>query len=100
MTSSPNIIRNLKLKRLRWAEHVARMEESRIAYRDLVGRPEREREREREGRSLGRPRSRWEDSVNINFREVGCGASNWIQLAQGRSEWRAYVRALMNVLVH
>ena len=36
--SSPNMIRNLKLRRLRWAEHVAHMEQSRNAYRLLVGR--------------------------------------------------------------
>ena len=35
--SSPNIIKNLKSKRLRWAGHVTRMEQSRNAYRDLVG---------------------------------------------------------------
>ena len=37
--SSPNIIRNLKSRRLRWAGHVARMEQYRNAYRVLVGRP-------------------------------------------------------------
>ena len=46
--SSPNIIRNLKSRRLRWAGHVARMEQSRNAYRVLVGKPE-------EKRPLGRP---------------------------------------------
>ena len=41
--SSPNLIRNLKSRRLRWAEHVARMEQSRNAYRVLVGKPEEKR---------------------------------------------------------
>ena len=41
--SSPNIIRNLKSRQLRWAEHVARMEQSRNAYRVLVGKPEGKR---------------------------------------------------------
>ena len=49
---SPNIIRNLKSRRLRWAGHVARMEQSRSAYIVLVGKPESER-------PLGRPRRRW-----------------------------------------
>ena len=40
LCSSPNIIRNLKSRQLRWAGHVAHMEESRNAYRVLVGRPE------------------------------------------------------------
>jgi hypothetical protein len=47
--SSPNIIRVMKSRRIRWAGHVARMGEGRGAYRILVGRPE-------ERRPLGRPR--------------------------------------------
>ena len=43
MYSSPNIIRSLKSRRLRWAGHVARMEQSRNAYRVLVGKPEGKR---------------------------------------------------------
>ena len=58
MYSSPNIIRNLKSRQLRWAGHVARMEQSRIAYRVSVGIPEGKR-------SLGRPRRRWEDKLKI-----------------------------------
>ena len=54
--SSPTIIRNLKLKRLRWAGQAARMEQSRNAYRVLVGKPEGKR-------PLGRPRRRWEDNI-------------------------------------
>ena len=53
---SPNIIRNLKSRRLRWAGHVARMEQSRNAYKVLVGKPEGKR-------SLRRPRRRWEDNL-------------------------------------
>ena len=33
---------------------------------------------------LGRPRRRWEDNIKMDFQEVGCGAMNWIELAQGR----------------
>jgi hypothetical protein len=40
---SPNIIRTLKSRRMRWAGHVARMEEKRSAYRILVGKPEGKR---------------------------------------------------------
>ena len=47
--SSPNIIKNLKSRRLRWTGHVARMEKSRNAYRVLVGKPKGKR-------PLGRPR--------------------------------------------
>ncbi|KAJ4433647.1 hypothetical protein ANN_15957 [Periplaneta americana] len=51
-------------KRLRWAGHVARIDESRNAYRVLVGRPEGKR-------PLGRPRRRWEDNIKMDLREVG-----------------------------
>ena len=65
MFSSPNIMRSLKSRRLRWAGHVARTEQSRNAYRVLVGKPEG-------NRSLGRPRRRWEDNIKIYLREVDC----------------------------
>ena len=61
--SSPNIIRNLKLRRLRWAGYVARMEQFRNVYRVLVGKPESKR-------PLGRPRRRWEDNIKVDLREV------------------------------
>ena len=63
--SSPNIIRDLKSRRLRWAGHVAQMEQFRYAYRALVGKPENKR-------PLGRPRRRWEDNIKMDLREVGC----------------------------
>ncbi|KAJ4427815.1 hypothetical protein ANN_25504 [Periplaneta americana] len=90
--SSPDIIRNLKSRRLRWAGHVARMGESRNAYRVLVGRPEGKR-------PLGRPRRRWEDNIKMDLREVGYDDRDWINLAQDRNQWRAYVRAEMNLRV-
>ncbi|KAJ4444268.1 hypothetical protein ANN_06060 [Periplaneta americana] len=90
--SSPDIIRNIKSRRLRWAGHVARMGESRNAYRVLVGRPE--------GKiPLGRPRRRWEDNIKMDLREVGYDDREWINLAQDRDQWRAYVRATMNLWV-
>ncbi|KAJ4426459.1 hypothetical protein ANN_27273 [Periplaneta americana] len=88
--SSPDIIRNIKSRRLRWAGHVARMGESRNTYRVLVGRPEGKR-------SLGTPRRRWEDNIKIDLREVGYGDRNWINLAQDRDRWWAYVWAAMNL---
>ncbi|KAJ4448438.1 hypothetical protein ANN_10454 [Periplaneta americana] len=88
--SSPDIIRNIKSRRLRWAGHVARMGESRNAYRVLVGRPEGKR-------LLGRPRRRWEDKMDL--REVGYDDRDWINLTQDRDRWRAYVRAAMNLRV-
>ena len=46
-------------------------------------------------RSLGRPRRRWEDNINMNLQEVGCGGLDWIDLAQDRDRWRAFVTAVM-----
>ncbi|KAJ4443786.1 hypothetical protein ANN_05564 [Periplaneta americana] len=73
--SSPDIIRNIKSRRFRWAGLVARMGESRNAYRVLVGRPEGKR-------PLWRPRCRWEDNIKMNLREVGYDGRDWINLAQ------------------
>ncbi|KAJ4427899.1 hypothetical protein ANN_23907 [Periplaneta americana] len=89
---SPDIIRNIKSRRLRWAGHVASMGESRNAYRVLVGRPEGKR-------PLGRPKRRWEDNIKMDLREVGYDGRDWINLAQDRDRWRAYVRAAMNLRV-
>ena len=61
---------------MRWAGYVARIEESRRVYRDLVGKPE-------EKGPLGRPRRKWEDNINMNLREVGWGVG-WINLVQDR----------------
>jgi hypothetical protein len=90
--SSPNIIRVIKSRRLRWAGHVARMREERGAYRILVGRPEGRR-------PPGRPRCRWEDNIKMDIREVGWEDMNWIELAQDRDRWRALVNAGMNCRV-
>ncbi|KAJ4446760.1 hypothetical protein ANN_13457 [Periplaneta americana] len=116
--SSPDIIRNIKSIRLRWAGHVARMGESKNAYRVLVGRPEGKR-------PLGRPRRIWEDNIKMDLREVGyvrtqhsCPRRDSNPQPFGpsdrdmpypyrlrhpgrldRDRWRAYVRATMNLRV-
>jgi hypothetical protein len=56
--SSPNVIRMIKSRRMRWAGHVPRMGETRMAYRELVGKPEGKR-------PLGRPRRRWVDNIKM-----------------------------------
>jgi len=63
---SPNIVRVIKWKRIRWTGHVARMGERRGIYRVLVEKPEGKR-------PLGRTRRRWEDNIEINLQDVGCG---------------------------
>jgi len=89
---SPNIVRVIKSRRMRWAGRVARMGERRGVYRVLVGKPEGKR-------SLGRPRRRWEDNIKIDLQEVGCGGMDWIELAQDRDRWRTLVNAVMNLRV-
>jgi hypothetical protein len=64
--SSPNIVRQIKSGRMRWAGHVARMGEGRNVYRVLVGKPEGKR-------PLGRPRRRWEDGLKMDLGEIGWG---------------------------
>jgi hypothetical protein len=63
---SPNIIRVIKSRRLRWAGHVARIGERKGAYRVFVGKSEKKR-------PLRRPRCRWEDNIKMNLQEVGWG---------------------------
>ena len=90
--SSPNIVRVIKSRRMRWAGHVARMGEGRGVYRVLVGKPEGTR-------PLGRPRRRWEDIIRMDLQEVGLGYEDWIGLAQDRVRWRGLVSAVMNLRV-
>jgi hypothetical protein len=92
VASSPNIIREIKSRRMRWAGHVERMGEGRGAYRILVGRPEGRR-------PLARPRRRWEDNIKIDLQEVGLGGMDWIDMAQNRDRWQALVSAVMNLRV-
>jgi len=90
--SSPNIVRVIISRRMRWAGHVARMGEERGVYRVLVGIPERKK-------PLGRPRRRWVDNIRMDLQEVGCGYMDWIGLAQDRDRWRTLVSAVMNFRV-
>jgi hypothetical protein len=90
--SSPNIVRVIKSKRMRWAGHVTRMGEGRGVYRVLVGRPEGKR-------PLGRPRRRREDNLKVDLKEIGIDGANWIELAQDRAQWRACVNTVMNLRV-
>jgi hypothetical protein len=84
-----NIVRVVKL---RWAGHVARMGEGRGVHRVLVGKPEGKR-------PLGRPRPRWEDNIKMDLQEVGGGCGDSIELAQDRDRWRALVCTVMNFRV-
>jgi hypothetical protein len=50
-------------------------------------------------RPLGRPRSRWEDNIKMDLREIGINGANWIQLAQDRVQWWACVNMVMNLRI-
>jgi hypothetical protein len=72
--------------------YVEKEGQKRNAYRILVGKPEGKR-------PLGRPRRRWVDNIKMDLREVGWDGMDWIELAQDRDRWRAYVNAVMNLRV-
>jgi hypothetical protein len=90
--SSPNIVRVIKSRKIRWAGLVACMGEGNDVYRVLVGRPEGKR-------PLGRPRRRWEYNIKTELREIGIDGANWIRLNQYRVQWRAFVNTVVNLRV-
>jgi hypothetical protein len=89
---SPSIIRIIKVRRMRWAGHIARICETRNAFRLLVGKSEGRR-------PLRRPRCRWLDNIRMDLVEVGWGDMDWIGLAQDRDRWRALVNSVLNLRV-
>jgi len=90
--SSPNIVRVIKSRRMRWAGHVARMGEERGVCGVLVGKSEGMR-------PLGIPSRRWVDNIRMDLQELGCGYMDWIGLAQDRDRWRTLVSTVMNLRV-
>jgi hypothetical protein len=88
--SCPNIIRQIKQRRMRWAEHVTSMGEERNVYKVLVGTPQGKR-------PLGRPRCRWEDGEWVLGRLAG--GIEWIHLAKDSGRWQAVVNTVMKLRV-
>ena len=90
--SSPNTVRVIKSRRVRWAGHLAHMGEGRGVHKVLVGKPE--------GKiPLGRQRHRWEYNIKMDLQEVERGCGEWMELAQDRDSWRALVSMVMNFQV-
>jgi hypothetical protein len=77
---SPDVIRQIKSRRMRWARHVARKGEGRNVYRVLVGKPEGKRPHER-------PRRRWEGGIKMDLREIGGGCSEFTWFRIGIVGW-------------
>ena len=67
----------IKSRRLRWACHIVKMEEGRIAFKILTGKPTGKR-------PLGRSRRRWEDNITMDFKEIGINRRIWVELALDR----------------
>ena len=82
----------IKSRRLRWAGHIARMEEGRSAFNILTDKPTGKR-------PLGRPRRRWEDNIRMDLEEIGINAGNWVDSARDRNYSRALVNAALNLRV-
>jgi hypothetical protein len=88
--SLPDIIRQIKSRRTRWAGHVACMGVGRRVYRVLVGKAKGKR-------PLGKLKCRWEDGIKMDLRETGWGGVEWIHLAQDRDRWHALVNVVMSI---
>ena len=90
MYRSLNIVRVIKSRSLRWADHVARMEGGRSAFKILTVTGKR---------PLGRPRRIWEGNIRMDLKEVGINTRNWVDSAQNRDYLTALVNAALNLRV-
>ena len=88
MYLSHNIIRVIKSRRLRWAAHVARMEEGRSAFKILIGK-----------RLLGMPMRRWADNIRMYLKEIGIDMRNWFHSVRDRDYWKTQVNAALKLRV-
>ena len=92
MYDSPNIVRVIKSRKLRWAGHEPRMAEGRSTFKILTGTPTGKR-------PLGRPRRRWEGNIRMDLKEIGIDTRNWVDSAQDRDYWRALVNSALDLRV-
>jgi hypothetical protein len=90
LSCSPNTVRAIKSRRLRWAGHIARVEENRSAFKIIRDKPTGKR-------PLGRPRYRWEVNVRMDLKEIGVKMRNWIDLTKEKNYWRVLVNAALNL---
>jgi hypothetical protein len=90
--TSPNIIRVVKSRRVRWAGYVTRMGETKSACSILFVKPEGKR-------SLGTHRRRWEGSIRMHLKEIGLECLDFIRHSQNRDQWRGLLNTIMNLQV-
>jgi hypothetical protein len=88
--SSPNIVRVIKSRKMRWVGHVAYMRECRGVYRVMVGEAQREE-------TSGKTMPKWKDNIKMDLREIRINGANWIWLAQERVCWQVFVSMVMNL---
>ena len=78
----------MESRRLRWAEHVVKMKDGTGVFRILTGKPTGKR-------PLGRCKSRWEENIRMDLKEIGVYMRNWIDLAKDGDYRRAFVNAAL-----
>ena len=88
----PNTVRMNKSRRLRWAYHLARMEERWNTFKIVTGKSTGKR-------TSGRPRRRWEGNIGMNLKEIGRNTCYWVDWIQDVDYWRALVNAALNLWV-
>ena len=82
----------IKSRRVRWAGHVAKMEEGRSTFKISTDTPIGKR-------PLGRPIRRLEDNIRMDSKEIFINTRNWVDSAQDRDYWRVLVNAALNLRV-
>jgi hypothetical protein len=92
ITCTLHIIRVSKSRTMRWVWHVARVGETKNAYRISIEKPEGKR-------PLERPRHRWEDNIRMDLREVGWEGVDLVRLTQDSDQWQALVNTVMKLRV-
>ena len=83
----------IKSRRLRWGDHVARMEEDRSTFKILTDTPAGRRH-------LGRSRRRWEDSIRMNIKEIAVNMRNWVDLAPDMEPWDSISHGVSYIFWH
>ena len=83
---SPNTVRVINSRRLKWTGHVAKMEEGRSAFKLLTRK-----------KPLGRSMRRWEENIRMDLKEICINTRNWVDLTQDRDYWKAFMNAALNL---